>query len=86
MHKLGIAGLLRKTLSTTSPLESCSPVVRTSSSRVKRWEGDNMVQRWAVVALLRAEKKFNRVRGYKEIPKLTAVLLQKSLDGKEAAA
>ena len=45
-----------------------------------------MVQRWAVVALLRAEKKFNRVRGYKEIPKLTAVLLQKSLDGKEAAA
>jgi hypothetical protein len=39
-----------------------------------------MVQRWAVAALLRAEKKFNRINGYKEIPKLRAALQQKNLD------
>ncbi len=45
-----------------------------------------MAQRWAVAALLRAEKKFRRIKGYKELPKLAVVLQQKSLDGKEAAA
>jgi hypothetical protein len=35
---------------------------------------------------LRAEKKFKRVKGYKEIPKLVAVLQHKSIDRKEAAA
>ena len=45
-----------------------------------------MVQRWTVASLLRAEKKFKRVKGYKEIPKLTVALQQKSIDGKEAAA
>jgi len=33
--------------------------------------------RWAVAALLRAEKKFKRVKGYREIPKLIAALQQK---------
>lgn len=86
VHKLGVTGLLRKTLQTTNPIESCFSVTRTITGRVKRWRGDDMVQRWAIAALLRAEKKFKRVKGYKEIPKLFAALQQKSLDGKEAAA
>ena len=86
VHKFGITGLLRKTLSTTNPLESCFSVTRTITGRVKRWRGGDMAQRWAAAALLRAEKKFRRVKGYKELPKLAAVLQQKSLDGKEAAA
>jgi hypothetical protein len=45
-----------------------------------------MVQRWAVASLVRAEKKFKRVKGYKEIPKLIAALQRKSIDRKEAAA
>jgi putative transposase len=86
VHKLGVTGLLRKTLATTNPLESCFSGVRTTTGRVKRWRGGDMAQRWAVAALLRAEKKFKRVKGYKELPKLNAVLQQKSLDRKEAAA
>ena len=86
VHKFGITGLLRKTLSTTNPLESCFSVTRTITGRVKRWRGGDMTQRWAAAALLRAEKKFRRVKGYKELPKLAAVLQQKSLDGKEVAA
>lgn len=86
VHKLCITGLLRKTLATTNPLESCFSGVRTTTGRVKRWQGGDMAQRWAVAALLRAEKKFKRVKGYKELPKLTAVLQQRSIDRKEAAA
>lgn len=86
VHKLGITGLLKKTLATTNPLESCFSGVRTTTGRVKRWRGGDMAQRWAVAALLRAEKKFRRVKGYKELPKLAAVLQQKSIDRKEAAA
>lgn len=86
IHKLRVTGLLRKTLSTTNPIEACFSVTRTITGRVKRWRGDDMVQRWAVAALLRAERKFNRVKGYREIPNLVAVLHRKSLDGKEAAA
>jgi len=86
VHRLGVTGLLRKTLSTTNPVESCFSVTRTITGRVKRWNGGDMVQRWAVAALLRAEKKFKRVKGYREIPKLIAALGQKNLDWKEVAA
>src|SRR5271169_443605 len=86
IHKLEITGLLRKTLSTTNPIESCFSVTRTITGRVKRWRGDDMVQRWAVASLLRAEKKVRRVKGYREIPKLIAALQRKSIDRKEAAA
>ena len=87
MHHLGVTGLLRKTLSTTNPIESCFSVTRTITGRVKRWSGGDMVQRWAVAALLRAEKKSKRVKATeREIPKLVAALGQKSLDRKEMVA
>lgn len=86
VHKLGVTGLLRKTLATTNPIESCFSVTRTITGRVKRWRGGDMVQRWAIASLLRAEKRFNRVKGYREIPKLALSLQQKSLDRKEVAA
>jgi putative transposase len=86
VHKLGVTGLLRKTLSTTNTIESCFSVTRNITGRVKRWNGGDMVQRWAVAALLRAERKFKRVKGYREIPKLTAALQHNSLERKEVAA
>jgi transposase-like protein len=86
LHRLGVTGLLKKTLCTTNPIESCFSVTRTITGRVKRWRGGDMLQRWAVAALLRAEKKFKRVKGYREIPKLVAALQQKNLDKKEVVA
>jgi putative transposase len=85
-HRLRVNGLLRKTLASTNPIESCFSITRTITGRVKRWRKGDMVQRWAVTALLRAESKFRRVKGYKEIPQLLAVLHNKSIDRKEVAA
>jgi len=86
VHRLGVKGLLRKTLCSTNAIESCFSTTRTITDRVKRWKNANMVQRWAVAALLRAEKKFRRIKGYKDIPKMLVALQQKNLDRKEAAA
>ena len=62
-------------------------VTRTITGRVKRWSGGDMVSRQVGIAsLLRAERKFKRVKGYREIPKLIAALGQKNLDRKEVSA
>jgi len=61
-------------------------MTRTITGQVKRWNGGDMIQRLAAAALLRAEKRFKRVKGYIEIPKLIAALEQKNLDRKEVAA
>ena len=86
VHRLGITGHLKKVLSSTNPIESCFSIMRTVTDRVKRWRKGDMIQRWAVAAILRAEKKFRRVNGYQEIPKLLMTLQRKSIDVKEKAA
>jgi hypothetical protein len=41
---------------------------------VKRWRGGSMVVRWAATALMEAETKFRRIRGYRDMPQLEAGL------------
>jgi putative transposase len=86
VHRLGITGILKKVLSSTNPIESCFSIMRTVTDRIKRWRKGDMIQRWAVAAILRAEKKFRRVNGYQEIPKLLMTLQRTSIDLKEKAA
>lgn len=70
VHKLRMPEMLRKSLSSTNIIESAFSVAEELCRRVKRWrEGDHR-ERWAGSALLLAESKFRRVKGYKEIPKL----------------
>jgi len=74
VHKLRVPELLRKSLASTNIIESAFSVAEELCRRVKRWrEGDHR-QRWAGSALLLAESKFRRVRGYKEISALLAAL------------
>ena len=59
------------------------------TSRVKRWRGGDMRQRWATVGLLRAEAGFKRLKGYREIPVLQAALrrnVNSGVDVDEAVA
>jgi len=82
--RLRVPELLRKTLKSTNPIESAFDVVNTLTKRVKRWRDGDMRQRWCVAGLLRAEEKFNRVRGYREIPQLLAALDAELLDTKRS--
>jgi transposase-like protein len=65
---------LEKSLVVTNVIENSFSTVRTVSKRVKRWTGGTMVLRWAAAGLLEAEKGFQRIRGYKHMPKLTEAL------------
>lgn len=74
--RLGIPELLKKTLRSTNPIESAFDVAQTVTARVKRWRDGDMRQRWCTAGLQRAESKFRRVKGYKQIHILIAALDQ----------
>lgn len=68
LHRLGIPSVLRVSFSTTNLIESSFSRVRTVIRNVKRWRSDtNQTQRWTAAALLEAEKRFRRVKGYKSM-------------------
>jgi transposase-like protein len=72
--KLGVGGALRKTLATTNPIENLNSVVERYTRNVKRWRSGKMIERWVAAALLDAEKRFRRVRGYRDLPRLISTL------------
>lgn len=68
VHRLRIASILRESLCSTNMIESAFSVVEEICRHVKRWRGDDQYLRWIGSALLFAESRFNRVRGYRQIP------------------
>ena len=67
VHRLGLGALLRRTLASTNPIESCFSTVERVAHHVKRWRGGDQALRWTATGLLEAEKKFRRVKGYREL-------------------
>ncbi len=74
LHRLGVRPLLRRSLATTNIIESCLSTVRHVARNVKRWQGGDHIARWTATGLLEAEKKFRKVKGYRELKELTAKL------------
>jgi putative transposase len=72
--RLKLPERLRSTLATTNPIESAFHTTRLLTGRVKRWRDGDMKLRWCTAGLLRAEQRFRRIKGYREIPRLTAAL------------
>lgn len=70
LHRLEIPESLRQSLRTTNLIESCFSRTRHLTRNVKRWQGGDMVQRWAATMLLTAEKTFRRLKGYRAMPLL----------------
>ncbi len=70
LHRLGVTPLLRRSLSTTNLIESCLSTVRHVARNVKRWQGGDHIARWTAAGLLEGEKKFRKVKGYRELGEL----------------
>ncbi|HLH54508.1 MAG TPA: hypothetical protein VKY92_12910 [Verrucomicrobiae bacterium] len=68
----GVGELLRRSLATTNPIESCLSTVERVARNVKRWHGGDQLLRWTAAGLLEAEKKFRQVKGYRELKELAA--------------
>jgi transposase-like protein len=74
LQRLGVSGALYLTLRSTNPIEHVNSKVAVFTRRVSRWRGGSMLQRWVGAALLEAEKRFRRLRGYRSMPQLIAAL------------
>lgn len=72
--RLGLTGSLRRTLSSTNPIESALSVTQRVTSRVTRWRDGDMRLRWCVAGLLRAESKFRRLKGHRGMGSLLKAL------------
>ena len=70
VHRLGVGELLRQTLASTNPIESCFSIVEKVARNVKRWRAGDHALRWTATGLLEAEKKFHKVTGYRQLESL----------------
>src|SRR5215470_8234810 len=86
VHKLQMPEMLRKSLVSTNIIESAFSVAEELCRRVKRWRAGDHRERWAGSALLLAESKFRRVKGYKEIPKLLTGMADHGIKKRVASA
>ena len=74
VQRLGLTGALARTLRTTNIIENLMGSVEDYTRRVKRWRGGQMIERWVASALVEAEPRFRRVRGYRDLRYLVAAL------------
>src|SRR5579864_6295714 len=74
VHRLGVGELLRRSLATTNPIESCLSTVERVARNVKRWHGGDQPLRWTATGLLEAERKFRKVKGFRELANLHRTL------------
>jgi putative transposase len=74
VHRLSVGPLLRRTLASTNPIESCMSTVRKITRRVTHWQGGDHIARWTAAGLLEAEKGFRRIKGYRELRALVQKL------------
>lgn len=72
--RLRIPPTLARSLRSTNPIENLNGALKHLARRVKRWRGGMMALRWAVTGILEAEKRFRRIKGYRELPALRLAL------------
>jgi putative transposase len=70
LHRLGITGLLRKSLRTTNIIESAFSSVRRYMGRVSSFEDEAQRELWVTRSILEAERHFRPLRGYRQFRKL----------------
>lgn len=88
VNELRITPRLCQTLSSTNAIESSFSVVAKICTQVKRWQGSDQRLRWVASALLYAESRWNKLRGYRHMPVLVQALeaAYRLRTGKAAAA
>lgn len=72
--RLGISGLLAKTLASTNPCESMIEIVRYTQRNVKSWRSGDMRLRWSAAGMLEAERQFRKIIGYRDLAKLAVAV------------
>ena len=72
VQHLRVTGSLKRTLSSTNPVESMIEIVRKTQRNVKRWQHGDMALRWTAAGMSQAERQFRKIAGYKHLAPLVA--------------
>jgi len=74
LHRLGVYGVLGRSLKTTNCIESTNALVEERCSKVDAWKNSNQKHRWLATTLLEIEARLRRIKGYRHLPKLQIAL------------
>ncbi len=74
LHRLGVFGLLGRSLKTTNCLESLNAQLGQLTDKVDRWRTSEQKHRWVASALLEIEPRLRRIKGYRHLSQLRAAL------------
>ena len=74
LHRLGVYGVLGRSLKTTNGLESINALIEERCAKVDHWQHSSQRQRWLATALLDIEPRLRKVMGYRHLPRLRDAL------------
>ena len=74
LHRLGVYGVLGRSLKTTNGLESINALIEERCSKVDHWQNSSQRHRWLATALLDIEPRLRKVMGYRHLPRLRDAL------------
>jgi putative transposase len=85
LHRLGIFGVLGRSLKTTNCLESINSMAEERCGKVDYWKNSSQKHRWFAAALLDIEPRLRKIMGYRHLPKLRdAIIRELKIDNQEA--
>ena len=74
LQRLRVTGSLKRTLTSTNPIESMIEIVRKTQRNVKRWQSGDMALRWTAAGMSEAERQFRKIIGYKQLARLVVTI------------
>ena len=74
LHRLGLYGVLGRSLKTTNCLESVNALVEERCAKVDHWQNSSQRHRWLATALLDIEPRLRKLMGYRHLPTLRTAL------------
>ena len=76
LHRLGLFGVLGRSLKTTNIIESINAQAEERCGRVDYWKTSNQKNRWLASALLDIEPRLRRLCGYRHLPALRDAIMR----------
>jgi transposase-like protein len=67
VNDLGLTPALVRCLATTNIVENPNGTLRVITRRVSRWRDRDMIERWAALAYLEAERRFRKIQGHRDL-------------------
>lgn len=74
LHRLGVYGVLGRSLKTTNCLESVNALIEERCAKIDHWKNSSQRQRWMATSLLDIEPRLRKLMGYRHLPKLRDAL------------